>query len=68
MFLIETDILYALTKKRDALKDRAKQILKRFKELHCSSATIVEIFSVLKAIDRFSSVAPRVKRLETSRT
>jgi hypothetical protein len=38
-------------KKEGPLKEKAKQILKKSKELHCSSATIVEIFSVLKAID-----------------
>jgi len=63
MFLIETDLIYAIMKKEDPLKDKAKQILKKSKELHCSSATIVEIFSVLKALDRFRSVAPKIKAL-----
>lgn len=62
MFLIESDILYAIMKKEDSLKQSAKKVLKRSKELHCSSATIVEIFSVLKAIDKFS-LAPKVSSL-----
>ena len=63
MFLIETDLIYAIMKKEDPLKEKAKQILKRSRQLHCSSATIVEIFSILKALDRFTSVAPKVKAL-----
>jgi predicted nucleic acid-binding protein len=63
MFLIETDLIYAIMKKGDPLKDKAKQILKRSRELHCSSATIVEIFSVLKALNRFPSVAPKLEAL-----
>jgi len=63
MFLIETDLIYAIMKKEDPLKDKAKTILRRSKELHSSSATILEIFSVLKALNKFSSVAPKVKAL-----
>ncbi len=63
MFVIETDIIYAIMKKEDALKNKAKEILKKSRQLHCSSATIVEIFSVLKAINKFSLVAPKLKAL-----
>ncbi|MEM3501848.1 MAG: PIN domain-containing protein [Candidatus Bathyarchaeia archaeon] len=61
MFPIETDLIYAIMKREDPLKDKAKQILKRSKRLHCSSATIIEILSVLKAVNKFASVAPKLK-------
>jgi len=63
MFLIETDLIYAIMKREDPLKDRAREILKRSRRLHCSSATIIEIFSLLKAVGRLSMIAPRIRAL-----
>jgi len=63
MFLIETDLIYAIMKRDDPLKDRAREILKRSRRLHCSSATIIEIFSLLKAVGRLSMTAPRIRAL-----
>jgi predicted nucleic acid-binding protein len=63
MFIIETDIIYAVMKREDPLKSWARLILRKSKKLYCSSATLVEILSVLKALGKFGSVAPKIKVL-----
>jgi len=63
MFFIETDVIYAIMKREDPLKNSAREILRRSKRLHCSSATIIEIFSLLKAVGQLSSIAPKIKAL-----
>jgi len=63
MFLIETDLIYAIMKAEDPLKNMAREILKRSKRLLCSSATIIEILSLLKAVGQLPSVGPKIKAL-----
>lgn len=60
MFIIETDIIYAVMKRDDPLKSRARLILRRSRRLYCSSASLVEVLSVLKALGKFEAVAPKV--------
>lgn len=63
MFIIETDIIYAVMKREDPLKSWARLILRRSRRLYCSSASLVEVLSVLKALGKFESVAPKVGAL-----
>lgn len=63
MYIIETDIVYAVMKRKDPLKGWAKLILRKSRKLYCSSATLVEVLSVLKALGRFESLALKVSVL-----
>ncbi|HID90490.1 TPA: PIN domain-containing protein [Candidatus Bathyarchaeota archaeon] len=60
MFIIETDVIYAVMKREDPLKSRARLILRKARKLYCSSATLVEVLSVLKALGEFESIAPKI--------
>ena len=59
-FIIETDVIYAVMKREDSLKRLARLVLTRSKKLLCSSASLVEILSVLKALGRFESLASKI--------
>ena len=63
MFIIESDVIYAVMKREDPLKSLARLILRKSRKLYCSSATLVEVLSVLKALGKFESVAPKVRVL-----
>lgn len=63
MFIIETDIIYAVMKREDSLKSLARLVLRKSRKLYCSSASLVEVLSVLKALDKFESVARKVGAL-----
>lgn len=64
MYIVETDIIYAIMKRRDPLKSDAKLVLKKSRKLYCSSATLVELLSVLKALGKFETVAPKIRALD----
>ena len=63
MFIIETDVIYAVMKREDSLKGLARLVLGKSRKLYCSSASLVEVLSVLKALGKFESVAPKVSLL-----
>lgn len=63
MFIIETDVIYAVMKREDPLKSWARLVLRKSRKLYCSSAVLVEVLSVLKALGKFESVAPKVRVL-----
>ncbi|MFQ5950987.1 MAG: type II toxin-antitoxin system VapC family toxin [Candidatus Geothermarchaeales archaeon] len=63
MFVVETDIVYAVMKRRDELKGVAKLIFGKSRKLFSSSVALVEVLSVLKALGRFEAVAPKIKAL-----
>jgi predicted nucleic acid-binding protein len=63
MFLIESDVLYAIMKKKDPLKERAQTILRKSPVLYCSSVTLIEIFCVLKMLCKFDALFLKVKAL-----
>jgi len=63
MFIIETDVIYAVMKREDSLKSLARLVLRKSRKLYCSSASLMEVLSVLKALGKFESVAPKVRAL-----
>lgn len=63
MFIIETDVIYAVMKREDSLKGLARLVLRKSRKLYCSSASLVEVLSVLKALGKFESVASKVSLL-----
>jgi predicted nucleic acid-binding protein len=63
MFIIETDVIYAVMKREDSLKGLARLVLGKSRKLYCSSVSLVEVLSVLKALGKFESVAPKVSLL-----
>jgi predicted nucleic acid-binding protein len=63
MFIIETDVIYAVMKREDSLKGLARLVLGKSRKLYCSSVSLVEVLSVLKALGKFESIAPKVSLL-----
>ncbi len=59
-YLVETDIIYAVMKREDPLKDLARLVLAKSRKLYCSSASLIEVLSVLKALGVFESLASKV--------
>jgi len=58
--MIETDVIYAVMKREDSLKKLARLALAKSRRLLCSSVSLVEVLSVLKALGKFESLASKV--------
>lgn len=58
-YLVETDVIYAIMKRED-LKDLARLVLTKSRRIYCSSVSLIEVLSVLKALGVFESLASKV--------